>query len=160
MEKQLIITVGREFGSGGHWIAVELSKRFHLNFYDDNLLEEVADKLNMKKSDLKEFDNVETESSFFTRNYRGSTTSINDHLANMQFDLLSDMAQAGESYVVVGRCAETILKNHPCVFTIFVLGDTDSKKERVMDVYNLTEKESLSMMKKMEIGRASCRERV
>ena len=75
--------------------------------------------------------------------------------ANMQFDYLKKKAAAGESFVIVGRCSETILKGFDGLVTIFVLGDPDVKAERIRKVYGVSEEEARRMMKREDWNRKS-----
>ncbi|MBE5884563.1 MAG: cytidylate kinase-like family protein [Lachnospiraceae bacterium] len=136
MEKQLIISIGREFGSGGHEIAEILAEKFGLELYDKNLLEEIANEKNIKLSSLEKFDEV-PRNYFFTRSVRGHSNSMAENLANMQFDFLRKKAAEGKSFVVVGRCAEHVLKDYPALISIFILGDWEHKVERIAKLYNM-----------------------
>lgn len=137
MEKQLIISIGREFGSGGHEIAEILAERFHLDLYDKNLLNEVSLEKNFKASALEKYDEV-PRNYLLTRTVRGYSNSMEENLANMQFDYLRKKAARGDSFVIVGRCAETILRDNPGLISIFVLGDWSNKLERITRLYDMT----------------------
>lgn len=141
MEKQLIISVGREFGSGGHEIAEMLAEKFGLNLYDSNLLEEIATEKKVDGSNFEKYDEV-PRNLIFSRKVRGYSNSVEENIANMQFDYLQMKASKGESFVVVGRCAETMLKAYPALVSIFVLGDMDHKIERVKRLYHLSDAEA------------------
>ena len=131
MEKRLILSVGREFGSGGHVIAEALARRFELDLYDNNLLEHVAEEKSVGGDTLKKYDE-RPKSRLFSRTVRGYSNSIQENVANMQFAYLKKLAEDGKSFVVVGRCSETILKNYEGFVSIFVLGDWETKRERIM----------------------------
>ena len=154
MGKQLIISVGREFGSGGHVIAEELARRFELPLYDNNLLEHIAEEKEISHESLKKSDE-RPKNSLFSRTVRGYSNSMQENLANMQFDYLKKKAAAGESFVIVGRCSETILKGFDGLVTIFVLGDPDVKAERIRKVYGVSEEEARRMMKREDWNRKS-----
>lgn len=142
---QLIISVGREFGSGGHEIADKLSKIYNLPLYDHNLLRELAAEKNIDHDSLAEFDEVKKKP-FFSRTVRGMSSSPAVAVANLQFDFLKKKAEAGESFVVVGRCSETILKDYDCMISLFILGDKEVKAQRVMKLYNKNKEDALDMM--------------
>lgn len=142
---QLIISVGREFGSGGHEIADKLSKHYNLPLYDHNLLREVAAQMNVNHDDLKEFDETK-KNKLFSRTVRGMSSSPAHNVAQLQFDYLKKKAEAGESFVIVGRCAETVLKDNTSMVSLFILGDREVKAERVMKLYSKSKKEALDMM--------------
>ena len=142
---QLIISVGREFGSGGHEIADKLSKYYNLPLYDHNLLREVAAHMNVNHDDLQEFDEAK-KNKLFSRTVRGMSSSPAHNVAQLQFDYLKTKADAGESFVIVGRCAETILKDNSSMISLFILGDREVKAERVMKLYSKSKKDALDMM--------------
>lgn len=154
MGKQLIISVGREFCSGGHVIAEELARRFGLVLYDNNLLEQIAEEKEIPHDGLKKYDE-KPKSRLFSRTVRGYSNSVQENLANMQFDYLKKKAADGESFVVVGRCSETILKGTQGLVTVFVLGDPDVKAERIQKVYGVSEEEARRMMKREDWNRKS-----
>ena len=154
MGKQLIISVGREFGSGGHVIAEELARRFELPLYDNNLLEHIAEEKEISHESLKKYDE-RPKNRLFSRTVRGYSNSMQENLANMQFDYLKKKAAAGESFVIVGRCSEAILKGFDGLVTIFVLGDPDVKAERIRKVYGVSEEEARRMMKREDWNRKS-----
>ncbi len=144
MEKQLIISIGREFGSGGHVVAQMLADYYKIPMYDYNLLREVALERNVDPATLERYDEV-PRNRLLTRTVRGYSNSPSENLANMQFDYLRKKAESGESFVVVGRCAETVLKDNPNMVSIFILGDTEAKIERTMQRNNLSRKEAMKM---------------
>ena len=154
MEKQLIISVGREFGSGGHLIAEKLSERFGIKLYDNNLLLEVAEKHGGCAESIKKYDET-PKSRILSRTVRGYNNSPEDIVSQLQFDFIRELAEKGDSFVIVGRCAETVLKGHPALVSIFVLGDYDKKLERVIQKYSLSEKEAKSLMKTTDKKRKS-----
>lgn len=154
MDKQLIISVGREFGSGGRLIAEELSKRFGIKLYDNNMLLEIAEKHGADVESIKKFDES-PKSPILSRTVRGYSNSLEDAVTHLQFNYIKERAEEGESFVIVGRCAETVLKGHPALVSIFVLGDYDKKVERIKEKYSLSEKEAKSYIKTIDKKRKS-----
>ena len=148
-QKQVIISIGREFGSAGHEIAERIAKRYGLSLYDHNLLREVADSHNVSSEELEIFDEMK-HNKFLYRTVKGMSSSPADNVALMQFNFLREKAEKGESFVVVGRCSETILREYKCLVSIFVGGDISKKAERVMKYYNMTEKEAREFMKEKD----------
>lgn len=141
MEKQIIISVGREFGSGGHVIAEELAKRFDLPFYDHNLLDAIASEKNVNAKELEKYDEI-PKNKFFSRTVNGYSNSPEQNIANMQFDYLKNKASAGESFVVVGRCSEIMLKDYAGLISIFILGDMSEKIKRIAQLHDMSEEEA------------------
>ena len=140
-QKQVIISIGREFGSAGHEIAERIAKRYGLSLYDHNLLREVADLHNVKTEDLEIYDEMK-HNKFLYRTVKGMSSSPADNVAMMQFNFLREKAEKGESFVVVGRCSETILKDYPGLISIFIIGNMDHKIARVSKLYGMNEKEA------------------
>ncbi len=89
----------------------------------------------------------------FSRKVRGHSNSIAENLANMQFDFIREKAEQGESFVIIGRCAETVLKDNSNLITIFILGDRDVKMERVKRIYELPKQDALSKMDRHDDSR-------
>lgn len=148
MEKkdQLIIAISREFGSGGHEIAERIAKDFDLPLYDYNLMREIAKDKNLTNShELEKYD--ELPRSPINVSIRGFSTSTTQNFAIMQFNYLKEKAENGDSFVIVGRCAETVLKDFDCMIPIFILADEDAKVKRIMRIYDMDKKEAISTIK-------------
>lgn len=143
MEKQLIISISREYGSGGHKIARHLAERFELPIYDHNLLDEIVAGKNMNKDKLAKYDEA-PRVKVASRSVRGFSNSPEDAVAEMQFKFLKDKATSGESFVIVGRCSESVLKEFEGLVPIFVIADKDFKINRVMTERHFTEKEAIA----------------
>lgn len=154
MDKQLIISIGREFGSGGHAVAEELSRRFEIPLYDSNLLEHIAEEKSVEQNSYGKYDE-QPRSKLFYRTVRGYSNSPQENVANMQFEYLQKLAADGKSFVVVGRCAETVLKDNPALVSIFVLGNRSCKQKRVAEKYQVSPEEALLMMKREDRKRKS-----
>ena len=152
MERQLIISVGREYGSGGHEIAEKLAKHYGIQLLDHNLLDEIAAKKNVKMDHLRELDEKH-KNPLSSRTVRGYSSSPEENLLYLQFDYLRDKADSGESFVIVGRCSETILKQYDCMISIFILADRDKRTERIMRLYHLTESQAVKKIREKDLSR-------
>ena len=80
---------------------------------------------------------------------------MQENVANLQFDALRAMAEEGKSFAIVGRCSESILKDYDGLVSIFVLGDWEAKRERIMRLYNLSPEEAEHMMSRKDWERKS-----
>jgi len=138
MDKQLIISVGREFGSGGHEIAERLANHYGIPLLDHNLLDEIAAEKSLDVQHLKDFDEKQ-KNPFASRKIRGLSSSPEENVYLLQFDYLRKKAESGESFVVVGRCSENVLKDFEGLVSIFVLGEKKKKVERIMELYQMPE---------------------
>lgn len=149
MGKQLIITVGREFGSGGHIIAVKLAEHFGIQLLDSNILAEVAKKSNASEEYLKKYDES-ARNLFFSRTVNGFSNSPEENIAQMQFDYIKQKSDAGESFVVIGRCADYILRENPALVRVFVLGDTEAKIKRTAEREGISEEKAKIRMEQAD----------
>ena len=145
LNEQLIISLGREFGSGGHLVAEMLAERFELPLYDYNLLAEITAGKNIDVANLKKYDEL-PRMRIFHRTVKGHASSNSVNIAQMQFDFIKKKAEAGESFVIVGRCAEEILRGHNALVSVFVLGEHSHKLERIKRLYNLNHEDAEALM--------------
>ena len=152
MAEQLIIAISREYGSGGHVIAEALAKRFNLPLYDRNLLDHIAAEKNGNIETLRKYEE-KPRKLFMSRTVKGYCNSPEEVIANMQFDFLRKKAESGESFVVVGRCAETILKQYKGLISIFILADMDVKNKRVQEVRRMSQKEAQAAINRHDRSR-------
>lgn len=141
LEKQIIITIGREYGSGGHEIGRKLAERLHMGFYDRNILDEIAYGKNVDAEKLAKYDEV-PKTMFLSKTVRGFSNSPEENIAQMQFEYIREKAASGESFVIVGRCADYILKDSEALLSVFITGDYESKLERVMERRNFSAKQA------------------
>lgn len=152
MEKQVIISINREFGSGGHAIAEQIAKDLNLPIYDRNMLDEIAKEKGIKAEHYEGFDE-KPKIPLISRSVRGHSNSVEEHLAEMQFEYLKKKADSGESFVVVGRCSETVLADNENLISIFVLADRSNKVARVSEKYQLSTGDAVSKMNRHDRNR-------
>ena len=138
MGNQIIISISREYGSEGHTIAKQIAKDLGLPFYDRNMLDEIAKE---KGFDPAVFAGVDEKprNKLLSRRVKGYSNATEDNLAQMQFEFLRKKAAFGESFVVLGRCSETILKEYDSLVSIFVTGNKDRKLKHVIEKFSLSE---------------------
>lgn len=146
---QIIISVGREFGSGGRVIAEELAKRFSLPIYDRHLITEIAEKTGMTHDEIEKLDEKPI-SRLTSRRVRGFSNSIEDNIAELQFNFIRQKASEGESFVVVGRCSESKLRDFDCLVSLFIIGDMDEKIKRIMKLYEMDKAEAEDLIIKKD----------
>ena len=149
MGRQLIISVGREFGSGGHIVAANLAKHFGLPLLDSNILADIAKEKNTSEDFLRKYDES-ARNLFFSRTVNGFSNSPEEVVAQMQFDYIKSKADAGESFVVIGRCSDYILRENPGLVRVFILGDEEAKVKRVMERESLSEDKARSLMEQSD----------
>ena len=147
--ENLIITIGREFGSGGHIIGERLAEYYDIPLYDRDLLKKVSEENDI---DYEELENYEERpvNVFLSRTVHGFSSSLQDAIAHLEFDFIQEHADLGESFVVVGRCAEEVLKDYDNAIKIFVLGDYDAKVRQIMWQFDLPEEEAKDLIRETD----------
>ena len=145
-DKQLIITIGREYGSGGHAIGEMLAEKLGIGFYDAEIIQRLSEKKGIKKETLSKYDEKPSPV-LMNRSVRGYSTSLEEAVAEMQFKMIRKIAASGESFVLIGRCGETVLSKYDCLIRLFVLGDMDSRITRIMKRKRVSRKEAQKLIK-------------
>ena len=154
MSRQRIISIGRRFGSGGHEIAVILAKRLSLPLYDANILAEVAKKNDMTYEELMHYDEQRIPA-FLSKPVRSFSSFLEVNVAEAQFHAIRQHAEAGESFVIVGRCADYVLKSEENVVNFFINGNKAEKKRRILERYDIEKNKVEDFIKKTDKRRAS-----
>ena len=152
MAEQTIISVGREYGSAGHEIAERIAKELGFKFYDRNMLDEIAQEKNIEVKYLEKYEE-KPRNLILSRSVKGYSNSIEEVIADMQFEYLRKKADNGESFVVVGRCAEEVLKDKEGLISIFILGDREVKLNRIKEKFHIEETEALLKMRRHDKNR-------
>ena len=152
MAEQTIISVGREYGSAGHEIAEKIAKKLGFKFYDRNMLDEIAQEKNIEVKFLEKYEE-KPRNLILSRSVKGYSNSIEEVIADMQFEYLRKKADSGESFVVVGRCAEEVLKDNDGLISIFILGDREVKLNRIKEKFHIEETEALLKMRRHDKNR-------
>lgn len=149
MSKQLIISVGREFGSGGHEIARQLAEHYNIQLLDNNLLHEVVRERNL---DVKDFEGLDEKHNrlVLSRTVKGFSNSPEENVSRLQFDYLKRKAARGDSFVIVGRCSENVLKEYEEMISVFVVGDMKCKIQRIMESHQISEKQAEKLITEMD----------
>lgn len=142
MEKQIIITVGRESGSGGHAIAKKVAELMGISCYDKKKLVEGTAKLSgLNRNYVKKLDEKPVGFPFSGR-IGAYEESPESNVARKTFDYIRRIAESGESCVIVGRCADSVLANNPNVLRVFVVGDADKKTQRIAKIQQISIEEA------------------
>lgn len=152
--ENLIITIGREFGSGGHIIGERLAEYYNIPLYDKDLLIKVAEENDIEYEDLEGYEESPINI-LLSRTVNGFSSSLQDAIAHLEFDFIEEHAEFGESFVIVGRCAEEVLKDNPNAVKIFVLGDFDAKVRQIMRQFDLSEEDAIDEIKRTDKRRKS-----
>lgn len=152
----IVITIGREYGSGGHEIGEKLAKELGFKFYDKELLKIVAEKSGIQEQVLQKADEA-ASNPLFAPYYPPSIDpgSLNDRVFKMQADLIKERADA-ESCVIVGRCANYVLEDRENVIRVFIYADIEKRINRIMSRHGIANRDVASkLIKKTDKQRRS-----
>lgn len=139
MGKQIIISIGRQYGSAGHEIGKKLAEKLDIPIYDRNLFDELGKVKGIDTNNLVKYDE-KPKSRLFSRTVRGYSSSPEENVAELQFALLKSRWADGDSFVVVGRCADELFRRKEGFVSFFITGDIDERVKRIMSVRNMDEK--------------------
>lgn len=153
--KHIVITIGREYGSGGRLIAKQLSEEMGITFYDKQLITEVAKKTGFSENFIRDTEHQRPTNSFLYDLYTTvATPSVPDQVFIAQAKVIK-AAAARESCVIVGRCADYILREEPHVLKVFVNAPIDQRIRRAREEYGVTEPNLESYVIRQDKARAS-----
>lgn len=155
--KKFIITVGRQFGSGGHDIGKKLAEKLNIKFYDKELLLEAAKEAGLNPALFRKADeklpsfyisNLSMNFGFYTQSFSPSPTTYYDSVQKAICDMIRNIA-AKESCIIVGRCADYLLRDNPNCINIFISASADACAQRIIKrTEGLTVDDAKSLAKK------------
>ena len=143
-----IITISREFGSGGRFIGEEVAKKLGIKYYDKEIIGQIAKESGLAPDYIKENAELSPKKgtlayAFVNRDITGK--SVEDIVYEVQRKVILELADK-EACVIIGRNADYILKDRDDVMNVFIHGNMSEKTQRIMGLYNVEEKEAVKMM--------------
>lgn len=160
MTEHRIITIGREFGSGGHEIGNLLATRLDIPLYDNNLIRMVAEKLDIREETARAVDET-TLNSFLAGfifepieessrlNGTEYVPPLTQQVYELQCDIIRKLAERG-SCIIVGRCADFVLRDHKNCINVFICADWEDRVERIAAKYDISQRKAADKIKKMD----------
>ena len=143
-----IITISREFGSGGRFIGEEVAKKLGIAYYDKDIIGQIAEQSGLSPKYIQENAELSPKKGMFAYAFTGrdiTGKSIEDIVYEAQRKVILEIAEK-ESCVIIGRNADFILKDKDNVLNVFIHGDMPEKVARICKLYNVTEEEAEKMM--------------
>lgn len=155
MRNKFIITISREYGSGGGEIGRRLSKYFDIPCYDKELLTMVAKESGYCKEYFEKYDEKPLKAlTYFGADSFSNSLPINHQLFLKQFNLIQKLADEG-SCIFVGRASDYALREYENVVNIFIHGDFEFRRKRAIFDHNVKEDVSFNIVKKIDKERSS-----
>ena len=143
-----IITISREFGSGGRFIGEEVAKKLGITYYDKNIISEIAEKSGLSPEYIQESAELSPKKGLFAYALAGrdiTGKSVEDMVYEAQRKVILELAEK-EPCVIIGRNADFILKDRNDVLNVFIHGDIPEKMQRIMGLYNVEENEAVKII--------------
>jgi cytidylate kinase len=165
MAKKIIITIARQFGSGGREIGELVAKSLGIPCYDKELIKDAAAKGSLNEEVLKVTDESAANSLLYTLAMGSNTLGaglhfnykmpLNDKLFILQSEIIKEYAEAS-SCVIIGRCADYVLSDRDDLFKIFIYGDINHRAERIRERYpDIKSSQVMDVIVKTDKRRAS-----
>ena len=164
MSCKSIVTISREFGSGGREIGIKLAKRLGIDFYDKELISLAAKESGIDPALFERIDEHAANSLLYILSMGmfnfGQTgfsprdqISVNDQLYLLQHKIIKQLAE--KPCVIVGRCADYILRDKPNCINVFIHADIDYRMERAKKVHNIPENKVEAVVRKTDKTRSN-----
>lgn len=151
-----VITISREFGSGGRFIGEEAARKLGIAFYDREIIAKVADDLGLSEKYVADRGEYAPSKNIFSYAFIGrdiNGNSIADQIYSYQQKIIKDLA-AKEPCVIVGRSADYILSGRDDVLNVFIQGDKPDKIARIKEIYSKSDDEAAKMIKDIDKKRS------
>lgn len=150
--KKRIITISREFGSGGRFIGEEIARKLGIAYYDKNIINQIAEQSGLSPEYIKEKAELSPGKGLFAYAFAGRTMAgkaVEDIIYEEQRKIILEIADK-EPCVIIGRNADYILKDRKDVLNVFIHGELPEKTQRICQLHDVSEKEALKMMEDID----------
>lgn len=158
MSKNTVITISREYGSGGRYIGRIVSQKLGIKFYDKELLELVAKDSGYSKEYLDSLDEKPADRflSSLSSNLGSSFSGlpISEQIILKTFNVIRGLAE-NEPCLIVGRCSDYVLRDYDNVINIYIYSSMQNRIKKVVDYYNIEEKDVHKIITRIDKQRAN-----
>ena len=143
-----IITISREFGSGGRFIGEEVAKKLGIAYYDKEMIGQIAEQAGLSSEYVRENAELSPKKGWFAYAFSGrdiTGKSVEDMVYEAPRKVIMEIAEK-ENCVIIGRNADFILKDRKDVLNVFIHGSIPEKVRRICSLYNVTEVDAIKMI--------------
>ncbi len=154
-----VITISRQYGSGGRFIAQKLAQKLGIPYYDNEIITRAAKESGYSEAIFEKAEQLSTHSFLYSLSMFGSVDGIyglplSDKVYIAQSEIIKKYAEEGPC-VIVGRCSDYVLKEYDNVINFFIYSDEKNKIERAIKYYGFDEASASSELKKKDKKRAN-----
>ena len=155
MKKNIVITISREFGSGGRTIGKKVAEKLNIPCYDNELIQKIAEESGFNENYIKDTGEC-APGGFLASAFSHLPSGPNnaDYLWKIQYRIISELAEKG-SCVIVGRCADYILREKADCLRVFIHADMKFRAQRIVNVYGEREESPEQRLKDKDKRRAA-----
>lgn len=153
LDSHIIVTISREYGSGGRYVGKLIADKLGINLYDKYFISKVSQKTGLSEQYVKENEQKRVSLSNLNNGYYSGLNNA-DELFLKESDIIRDLADK-ESCVIIGRCANFVLKDRSNIVKIFIYSDMDNKVKRATEFYGLDSKNAKKEINKINKLRAN-----
>ncbi|MCR5048913.1 MAG: cytidylate kinase-like family protein [Saccharofermentans sp.] len=157
-----IITISRQFGSGGRTIAKTLAQKLGYDYYDKEIIEQVAEKTGFSKEVVASKGEEAPGKSIFSYGFEAQATpgimngmTMNDYIWSVQRKVIKDIADSDKPCVIVGRSADFILKDYDSILNVYICADKKFRAERIVKLYGENDKKPEKRLDEKDKKRAA-----
>ena len=160
----VIVTIARQYGSGGREVGLRLSEKIGVKFYDKDLITMAAQKSGLSSDALQHADEKAANSLLYTLALGSSIYNhgvehvnlpINDRLFVVQSEIIKEIAGGGEGAIIVGRCADYVLAGRENLVRVYITADFDNRVKAVTERHGLSENAARDLIVKTDKRRAN-----
>lgn len=153
LENHVIITIAREYGSGGRYVGKLIANKLGINLYDKNFIIKVAEKTGLSTEYIENNEQKRTNLANLNNGYY-TGLSNEDELFVKEAEVIKELAER-QSCVIIGRCADFVLKDKPNVIKVFIYSNNENKIKRATEIYGLDKKNAEKEITKLNKLRAN-----
>ena len=149
-----VITIGREYGSGGRLVAKKLSEALDIPFYDKEVIQGVVKKTGFAENFVRDAERRPTNSFIYDLYFSAQSLSTQDQVFIAQSGVIKDLASKG-GCVIVGRCADYILREYKNLLRVFIYAPMEERIQRAVEEYGDKEANMEAFVARKDKQRAS-----
>ena len=144
---KFVITISREYGSGGRFIGKLVAEKLGVSFYDSEILTKASELTGISKVFLESYDETKESAFTYAQGLYAMDMSIGQKVFLAQFEAIKRIADE-ESCVIVGRCADYVLKDNSNVVNVFICAPQEEKVNRAITYYGIEPNKAASVINK------------
>ena len=154
-----VVTISRQFASMGRTIGLKMASNLGIELYDRDIVKHTAERLGLEKGEVSHYDEKTGKRSFFLRDtylFDFSVYDIHRNVFEVEKNIIQDFAKK-ESCIIVGRCADSILRDMPNVLNIFIYAPIEERLKNCVEQLGMDETSALEKIRKVDDARSAYR---